>query len=152
MTRIFVRSLSLLVSIILFGCSTVTPSNSATPTTQALEGKWFGEAFQPALNTKAKWLMNRRNDGTFHITFAKYDSKQKLISKQTEEGTWSYQAYLYATATTKIDGEVVDVKDESYQDLYEIEDFTDGVMKYRHFKSGQLFQSKRVPNDFKLPE
>jgi flagellar basal body rod protein FlgB len=152
MTKILVRSLSLLILIFLFGCSTVTPSNSDTPSSKALEGKWFGEAFQPAINAQAKWLMNRRNDGTFQITFAKYDEKQKLISKQTEEGTWSYQAYLYATATTKIDGEAVDVKDESYQDLYEIEDFSEGGMKYRHLKSGQLFQSKRVPNDFKLPE
>ena len=152
MTKITVRILSLLTVIFLYGCPAVTPSNSADPSTKTLEGKWFGEDFQPVINSNAKWLMSRKTDGTFHITFARYDAKQKLISKQTEEGTWSYRAYLYATVTTRIDGELVDANSSDYQDLYEIDDFNQSGMKYRHLKSGQLFQSKRVPDDFKLPE
>ncbi len=146
MIKLLTRFLSFLVFALLFGCTSVTP------TAENLVGKWFGEDFQAVAKSKAKWLMNRRNDGTFHITFAIYDDNQKVKKMQTEEGTWSYRGGLYATVTTKIDEKFVDAGDDVYKDSYEIKEFSESGMKYLHLKSGQIFQSKRVADDFKLPE
>jgi hypothetical protein len=115
-----------------------------------LIGHWYGEDYQPVIRDKAKWLMHLRQDGTFTIIFRRY-SDGKVTLEQTEAGRWSYRNGLYATLTQTINGKSVDLEDDTYHDLYLVEQLNDKEMIYKQLKTGVVFRSKKVSNDFKLP-
>ncbi|WP_440224820.1 hypothetical protein ACQQ2N_06170 [Dokdonella sp. MW10] len=107
-----------------------------------LTGCWLGEDFQPVLSQRAKWVMNRRADGTFSITFIPEDGPV-----QREEGTWSQHGKSYTTVTTTIDGRPVDVQDPIFTDTYDTRWLDNDVMESHHKKANMVFKSRKMPCD-----
>jgi hypothetical protein len=120
----------------LASCSTTTKSEGQQ---SRLVGCWLGEDFQPVMGESAKWLMNRKPDGTFKIEFQSRDG-----TVQREEGTWLDQGSNYTTVTLRIDGEPVDVNDTQFTDTYEIRSVTNGVMEYYHTRMNITFKAQKV--------
>ena len=118
-----------------------------TPDRQALVGRWFGEDYQPSSREVTKWLMDRRSDGTFTVTFK--GSPPAPLSVET--GTWTRRGLMYSTRTTTVDGLATDPDDPYYYDDYQLEDVTDTRMVYFHVKQKARYHSKRVSSDFRMP-
>jgi hypothetical protein len=117
-------------------------SNTAQPL-DPLVGCWSGEDYQPVLQRRATWFMNRKADGTFLIEFTAIERGRQLPI-QIEEGTWSHKDGKYVVVTTKIDGVPVDQTDPHFTDEYVVGSVADGVMHYYHQKSKLTFTSRRV--------
>ena len=123
------------------GCSSDLPKPSPN---DPLIGCWSGEDFQPVLQRKAGWFMNRRPEGIFTIEFAATE-RGVALPIQTEEGRWTHHDGTYTTVTTRISGNPVDSKDPQYTDVYEVKSVAGGVMTYYHAKTKLTFTSKKVP-------
>jgi hypothetical protein len=127
---------------IVVGCSTT----SVVPLepTKILVGCWEGKDFQPVFGASAKWLMQRRTDGTFDIEF-----KAPGKPPQRETGRWSVEGRTYTTITLTIDNEPVDVRDPQFTDVYQLKDLSASSMTYFHPKMNMTFQSIKIacPSD-----
>lgn len=124
----------------LAGCEPAFPRPSGN---DPLVGCWSGEDFQPVLQRKAIWFMNRRPDGTFTIEFTATE-RGVLLPIQTEEGRWSHKDSTYTTLTLKVAGHQVDSNDPQYTDVYEVKSINDGVLTYYHAKMNLTFTSEKV--------
>ena len=124
------------------GCST-TPTTSLEPS-RLLIGCWEGKDYQPVLGQSAKWLMQRRSDGTFDIEF-----RAQGQPPQRETGRWRVEGTTYTTVTLTIDDEPVDVRDPQFTDVYQLKDLSANSMTYFHSKMNMTFQSIKVacPSD-----
>jgi hypothetical protein len=131
-----------LVITVISGCST-TPAVSLEPT-KLLIGCWEGKDYQPVLGQSAKWLMQRRSDGTFDIEF-----RAEGQPPQRETGKWSVEGKTYTTITLTIDNEPVNVRDPQFTDVYELKNLSAQSMTYFHPKMNVTFQSIKVacPSD-----
>lgn len=115
----------------------------------ALVGYWAGEDYQPALQRKASWLMNRKPDGTFKIEFH-VRQPDGSVSTQIEEGVWMLVDGLYRTVTNRINDRPVDGSKPQFTDEYEVRVINQTEMSYYHLRAKQVFKSKKVSSDFKL--
>jgi hypothetical protein len=137
------RLRALAVSMLLLVLSACASVPNVSVQIDPLVGCWYGEDFQPVLQRKAAWLMNRRADGSFTIEFATV-GQGKQLRIQVEEGRWSHENDTYTTVTTKVGGESLDTIDPQFTDVYEITLLADGVMSYYHPKMKMAFTSKKV--------
>lgn len=119
------------------GCS--TNAVVALEPSKILVGCWEGRDFQPVLGTSAKWLMQRRADGTFDIEF-----RTPGRPPQRETGRWSVEGSTYTTITLTVDNEPVDVRDPQFTDIYQLKDLSAHSMTYFHRKMNMTFQSIKV--------
>lgn len=126
---------------------TTKVNNTAASSASEFVGCWYGEDFQPVFRQSASWLMNRQQDGTFHIDFWSWSSSGSL-KKQTERGRWSLNKNIYTTITTEINGGVLQ---ENYIDDYEIRSFDGMEMVYFHSKAKITFKSKKVSCNYSPP-
>jgi hypothetical protein len=135
-------SIVALVGAALSGCST-TPTAQLEPS-KLLIGCWEGKDFQPVLGQSARWLMQRRIDGTFDIEF-----KAQGQPPQRETGRWSVEGTTYTTVTLTIDKRPVDVRDPQFTDVYQLKDLSANSMTYFHPKMNMTFHSIKVacPSD-----
>ncbi|WP_370153427.1 hypothetical protein [Ferrovibrio sp.] len=108
-----------------------------------ISGFWYGEGYQG--RGYLQWLSERRPDGSFFVEFRQYKECQ-MTFQQKEAGRWKLEGNIYSTATSMIDGERAD-----YADRYQLESVIQGVMKYKHLKSGHTFTTYRVGDDFRWP-
>jgi hypothetical protein len=112
---------------------------------QSIVGKWLGLE-SPQQQVKC-WLNNRRQDGTFDVTFlvaAPFGLRQ-----QVEQGTWSFADGLYSTITTQIDGRTVNPADPQFRDTYRVIKLTEDKFVYSHI-DGRQFPAYRMPDSFVL--
>jgi hypothetical protein len=134
-----------LLAVALLGCAS-PGQRDANP----LVGRWYGERFQPYLGGDAKWLIDRRSDGTYTVTFRRYQDG-RVVQEHRERGRWVYMSGLYATWTQFLGESETDPKDEHFQDMYLIEIIANGEVKYKHIRTGLDFRAQRVADDFQLP-
>jgi hypothetical protein len=140
MRQRYVALLAASIPLLLAACA-IAPETSSS--VDPLVGCWYGEDFQPVLQRKVAWFMNRKADGTFTIEFRNVERGLQL-SIQTEEGRWTHKDDKYTTVTTSVAGEPVDTADPHFTDTYVITSLTDGVMKYYQPKMNMTFTSKKV--------
>ena len=131
---------------LLIGCA--SPTLLRPEIHDRLIGCWYGEEYQPVLQRRAGWLMNRKLNGTFTIEFRTLERGHQLPN-QTEEGYWAYRDGKYITKTTKVAGEAIDTADPQYSDEYDIQSLSENEMTYYHSGVKQTFKSKRVSCDYK---
>ncbi len=105
----------------------------------SLLGCWSGDDFQPVLGQTTMWLMERRSDGTFRVEFQPKDGKLQI-----EEGTWRHKGSSYTTATSEINGKLVDASNPIYADEYEIKLLANGFMEYHHTRMKVNFKARKV--------
>jgi hypothetical protein len=112
--------------------------------TKTLVGCWEGNDYQPVLGASAKWLIQRRADGTFDIEFTAAGK-----TPQRESGRWRVEGRTYTTTTLAIGSESVDIKDPQFTDVYQLKDLSPNAMTYFHVKMNLTFQSIKVacPSD-----
>jgi hypothetical protein len=122
---------------VLAACSSSLQSETLN---DPLVGCWQGEDFQPVLQKKAEWLMNRKPDGSFIIVFATLERGPI----QREEGRWTHKDGKYTTVTTKIEDKPIDVSDPQYTDIYEVKMLDANFMTYHSTRMNLTFTSKKV--------
>ncbi|MDT8991386.1 hypothetical protein RQP54_10990 [Curvibacter sp. APW13] len=108
-----------------------------------LIGCWSGEDFQPVLQRKTKWFMNRRPDGTFSIEFG-LNERGADQPVNTEEGKWNHKDGVYTTLTLRVAGTSVDTTDPQYTDSYEVKSVNDNQLTYYHPKMNLTFTSIKI--------
>ena len=158
--------LSYLLFGLISGCSHTPPTTGLDRS--RLEGCWYGEDYQPAIQNRAGWLINRKADGTFSIEFRTVGSGSHIATRtetdgtisieirmvgsgshiviQTESGHWAYSDGKYRVITSVIDGKAVE---PPHVDDYVLKSISDTQMTYYHVGKKITFTSKRVGCDFK---
>lgn len=144
--RVQMRLLRLLPLLIVLPAAAIADPSPASQ----LEGRWYGESYQPSLGKKTQEVMDRRADGTFEIEFRLYENCE-LKFDEKEAGRWSVNGRIYHTDTLYVNGRAVDTKLSFYHDDYEIERLGTGEFTYRHVKSGVTATSRKVGPDFIFP-
>lgn len=119
------------------GCST-TPAIRLEPG-KMLIGCWEGSSFQPFFQQSAKWLIQRRPNGTFDVVFSAQGRPA-----QRETGRWRVEGMTYKTSTLTVNGIPVDSRDPQYTDTYELKDLSADSMTYFHTKANMTFQATKV--------
>ena len=142
LTRRALITLSLIAALV--GCASIGTRETS------LAGRWYGEDFQPYLGGSAKWLMDRKPDGTYSVVFRRYKDNQ-VIGEQRERGRWAFSNGMYTTLTQFMGDEPTDPKDKHFHDIYFVESFDGDEMTYKHVETGLMFKSKRVSDGFQLP-
>ena len=112
---------------------------------QSIAGKWLGLE-SPQQQVKC-WLNDRHQNGTFEVTFLV--AARFGLSRQMEEGTWSFADGLYSTITTHINGLKVNSADPQYRDTYRVIKLSEDKFVYSHI-DGRQFPSYRVADSFIL--
>ena len=157
--RILIATLSL----VLCGCalrpggpSAVDEVKPVVAVTHALRsmmlGRWYGEA--PLTNGgKRQWLTERFEDGTFRIQF--HTDAGEGPTSQTEAGFWGVSGQIYFTITRGwLRGELffpADPTDAMFYDAYEILEFSAERFRYRNPETGNVFDTRKVGEDFQFP-
>lgn len=118
-------------------------------------GKWLGEIDIKG-GGKQKWLVQRFPNGTYKIHFRIY-LKDGSVQNVIEAGHWGISGPIYFSINRAIADEngefrATDPSDPHYYDAYEIKEFTDKILRYRHFETDNEFQIKKVKPDFVLPD
>ena len=118
---------------------------------QGMIGYWYGESEKDG--RKQKWFIHRSDYGTFSIHF-KFYSKDFLVKWYKEYGTWRITNGIYSTATTKLEDEngffYPDSPDKIYHGQYQLLELTKDVFRYKEIKSNEIYQVKRVQQDFEF--
>lgn len=123
---------------------------AAVPSENPLLGRWFGETSVPGGDGIQKWLIERRADGTFTVTFRAY-REGAAYRTQRERGRWAYSNGLYTTWTQFMGNTATDPTDRHFQDVYVVEGLRNGELAYRHIATDRRFRVIRVTDDFQLP-
>lgn len=115
-------------------------------------GKWYGK--QPTSDGGIhEWLVNRAPDGTYVIQFKRQDSDGN-IKKYAEVGQWGISGDVYFTIYRgKLEyGKIYpsDMHDPTNYDAYNIVKLSESQFKYRHARTKDLFEVKKVSNDYVL--
>lgn len=134
----------------LVGC---LPTKSLSPE-QTLAGDWHGE-FREKKNPDEwhEWVVHRTDYGTFNIHFKFYTGKF-LVKWYKEYGTWKYDNGYYQADTIKLEDEkgffYPKTADQIYHARYQILNLSNRSFEYKDVKSGDVFQVKRIPTDYKF--
>ncbi len=109
-------------------------------------GRWYGFGYQPAWGFATQWIAQRLPNGDLQVEFRRYENCQ-LVLQQVERGSWMVEGSRYSSLIVQVDGQsAMRVED------YELLDQQGDIVRYRHLRSGQVFQARRVTQDFVWPE
>jgi hypothetical protein len=120
-----------------------------------LVGTWYGD--QPTKNGgRRQWIMRRAEDGTFQVTF-RVSVPKKGVEEQTEFGDWGVSANLLITLTRgyiRPDGgkDEVGGADSYFWDVYEVQEVSDSIVRYRSVETKNAYRANRVRDDFAFPK
>ena len=95
---------------------------------ETLVGNWYGEQLDSKNNAWQKWVVSRKDNGTYTIKFT--TTFENNIDVTTEEGLWSYSKCLYSVAVEKVNG-----KDVNYQEVYLVNDINTSYMDYTNYRT-----------------
>ena len=121
---------------------------------RSLTGKWLGVNESPD-GVKSKWLIHRKKDGTYTITFRTYDLNGK-VTESKEAGHWRVSGPVYMSMfRAHIENDKfypVDPSDPHNYDAYEIVKLTHKEFTYRHYEDNILFSVKKMKHNYVLPK
>ena len=118
-----------------------------------LIGKWYLE--QPRSDgTTVRSLSTMTSDGTLRIEF-QIIYPNGAISESSEKLIWGISGDIYFTILRELvwDGapEEVSPEDPSKYLAYRVLELTEQKFEYQTVVTGNVFQRRRVPDDFELP-
>jgi hypothetical protein len=111
----------------------------------SVEGRWFG-ALKTEQGDRHCWLSDRRSNGTYTTHFLTEDAG--MFERYTEGGRWAQSPTAFATFVETKNGSAIPARRLEY----EILELTPDRLVYRHVPSGTRFSTRRVGEDFQLPE
>ena len=148
------------------GCVHIAPKDSQLEVTSSkpptsldelgvwatLIGSWHG--LQPTKDGGEKeWLTKYSFNGTYEIHFL-IREKEKIISDTIEIGEWGIdgKVLFFLFKGYYENGEFFEVNsaDPYNQDAYEILSLESDYMRYRSFSSGNFYEKRKVPSEFRL--
>jgi len=162
--------LAIFLSLALAGCRTAVQTEAAPQTVNAnkprtpdavyqlrqhLVGAWYGDQ-RTTHGGRRRWIMRRAADGTFRVSFHTVDPVEGNYD-ETEVGVWGVSGRYLITLTqgwARPDGTVEASPSQSpyFWDLYEVLSLTNDEFSCLSIETGDRFQSRRVADDFTLPE
>lgn len=115
-----------------------------------LVGYWYGDRMADG-GTKVQWLIHRREDGTFEVTFRNHHSDGR-IEQTAEYGEWGVSGpFLIALTRGWLREGVREPIGEAssyYWDVYRINSIANGELDYTAEESGNNYRVRRVDEEF----
>ena len=140
------------------GPRTITPRMDLAPEDTEhyralLIGKWYLE--QPRSDgTTVRSLSTKNSDGTERIEF-QIVYTDGMISESSEMAIWGISGDIYFTVVRELEWngepEEVSPEDPSKYLAYRVLKLTEEEFEYQTIVTGNIFQARRVPDDFELP-
>lgn len=118
-----------------------------------LVGYWFADE-RTTDGGRRLTLTERRVDGSFKSQFRLVKPGGE-VEEITEVGEWGTSGPVYFTITKGwLHGEEVVAAgpDPYFRDAYEILTLAPDAFDYRHYIDGDVYRSRRVTQDFRLPD
>ena len=128
---------------ILAGQLALTPALGESAHT--VEGRWFG-ALKTETSERHCWLSERRSNGTYRTEFLTENAG--TFERYNEGGRWAQSSTAFATLVETRNGASIPPRRLDYA----IVELTQDRLVYRHIPSGAEFTTRRVGDDFQLPE
>lgn len=152
-------------SVFIMGCKTNTSSVTGAkpyvspPVTEteysqwnALCGKWYGKS-NLENNEKREWLMDRKNDGSYIITFITIDESGNR-DKTIEKGEWGLSGRIYFTifkSQIHNGSEIIaDASDPTNRDSYKVLKLNNNLFRYKHLRTKGKYEVIKVNEGFEL--
>lgn len=117
-----------------------------------LVGTWYGE-FQPSVEKPIqRFLMTRKEDGSFELHARLYE-RGKSSGEMRNKGLWGVSNGMYFTLTTEAAGKPTDLRMAEVSNPYVVRSLSGDTFVYQHIPSGNQFRVVRVdPSSAKLPD